>query len=666
MPDAFEREEFISGYLSEAEEHLQSAGTCLLRLEAAPGDPQPRLVRELFRSLHTLKGLSAMVGVEPIVAIAHEMETILRAADQKAAPVPPAGVELLLGGLKAIEQRLRAFARREPVPAPPARLLEALNELARSSAPSAGAAPARLALAPALLAKLTRSEQEQLARGLAAGQRGLCVDFEPAPAKAERGVSITTVRERLGKIAEIVKVVPGSLPKTPQTPGGLVFTLIVLTTADDAALAAAADTEVGALQPIVREPDALDDALEEDALEDALSSASTIRVNVSRLDAALECLSALVVGKFRLGGAAARLRERGSDVRELMQLLDEHARELRRLRATLTRARMVSMAQLLERVPMLVRGMSKSAGKQVRLNVDAGRAELDKGVAERVFPAIMHLVRNAVDHAIELPAERARLGKHAEGVVSIRCFERSDNQLELIVSDDGAGIDRERVARKAGAAVPQDDAALLALIARPGLSTQDEANSRSGRGMGMDIVRRVAVETLGGDLRLSTEREVGTTFTLRIPLSISILDSLSLICADQRFVVPLASVEEIVELDPTQVIRGPAPARRGVRVSVLRQRGAEVPMVTLSALFGLGEGAASSAVIVRREDRRFAFAVDRMLTQQETVIRPLEDPLVKVRGVSGTTDLGDGQPTLVLDLMSLAQGLSGLQRGATP
>jgi two-component system chemotaxis sensor kinase CheA len=663
--DAFDREEFVAGYLGEAEEHLQAAGSCLLRLEAARGEPQPRQVRELFRSLHTLKGLSAMVGVEPIVAIAHEMETILRQADQAAQPLSVGAIELLLSGLKAIEQRLRAFAKREPVAPAPTQLVSALNQLARSGSPSGAGAAFKLTLPPELLAKMTRSEQEQLAQGIASGQRGLRIDFHPSPAKAERGVSITAVRERVGKIADIVKVLPGSVPKTPETPGGLVFSLIVLSSADDAQLAQAAETQASALVPIGAEIELAHVDPEGEDIEQALSSASTIRVNVARLDDALESLSALVVGRFRLGRALARLREQGSDVRELSQLLEEHTRELRRLRATLTRARMVPVAQLLERVPMLVRGMSKSAGKQVQLKIDAGRAELDKGVAERIFPAILHLVRNAIDHAIEAPGERTRLGKPSAGLVTIRCFERSDSQLELSVSDDGAGIDRERVARKASAPLPSDDTQLLALITRPGLSTRDEATNRSGRGMGMDIVRRVTVDVLGGQLRLSSTPGVGTTFTVWIPLSISILDSLSLVCAAQTFVVPLASVEEIVELSPAQIVRGPAPRKSSVRVSMLRRRDSEIPMVSLSALFGFDESTPTSAVVVRRDDQRFAFAVDKLLTQQEAVIRPLEDPLVKVPGVSGTTDLGNGQPTLVLDLVSLLNTLTSSAQGAS-
>jgi two-component system chemotaxis sensor kinase CheA len=182
------------------------------------------------------------------------------------------------------------------------------------------------------------------------------------------------------------------------------------------------------------------------------------------------------------------------------------------------------------------------------------------------------------------------------------------------------------------------------------------ATERSGRGMGMDIVRRVAVDLLGGELRLETTREVGSKFSLRLPMSISILESFTLRCGAQPFVVPLAMVEEIVELDRVQVVRGPAPGGTGFECKLLRRRGENIPLFDLAAFFGLTAGAGlQSALVVNREGERFAFSVDHMLSQQEVVIRPLEDPLVKVPGVTGTTDLGDGLPTLVLDLWGLSR-----------
>ncbi|HYG66236.1 MAG TPA: ATP-binding protein, partial [Anaeromyxobacteraceae bacterium] len=320
--------------------------------------------------------------------------------------------------------------------------------------------------------------------------------------------------------------------------------------------------------------------------------------------------------------------------------------------------------ELLERAPLVVRGSARATGKRVRLVVEAGDAELDKAVGERLFPAIIHLLRNAVDHAIEHPADRIRAGKPEDGVLRVTARDVSESQLELVVADDGRGLDAEAIARRAGAPVPATDAELLDLICRPGFSTADRVTQTSGRGVGMDIVRRVVVDELGGDLRLKNRPGVGATFTLRVPLSITIVDALTFACGPERFVVPVAAVEALLEVDAREVVDAPSPARRdGARVRLLRRRHETVPLVRLDDMLGLGGAAPArpKAILVRKDGVPFAFEVDRMLGQQEVVIRPVSDPLVQVQGVTGSTDLGDGRPTLVLDLVSLARSLSGVQ-----
>lgn len=669
MANTFDRSEFVSGYLAEVEEHIEHASAQLLQIDAAlrDGKPQLRMIRELFRALHTIKGLSAMVDVEPVVELAHEMEALFRLRNQTSSPLAADSIELLLRAVRAIEQRVRAFATGKPVEPAPRELLAAMRALTAGSAPFTTDAGATLSLSPELLGKLAPSDREQLTQGLESGLAAYRLDFSPSPERAQAGLSITTVRERVGKLADIVKVVPQSVPKSPEAPSGLTFALVLLSKEEPAALTRAADVDPSALTPVTcaftPAPDAagMDDAFD---LGELPQQHDTIRVEVSRLDDALEKLGALVVDRFRIERAVRAMRDQGVDTRALEGLLGEHRRDLGRLRGALTQARMVSMKQLLERVPLLVRGMARETEKQVELTLDAGRAELDKAVAERVFPALMHLIRNAIDHAIEPPEVRVRLGKPAAGRITVRCFERAGNQLELSISDDGAGIDAVRVAQKARRPVPSDDRALLALIAEPGLSTRDVATARSGRGMGMDIVRRVTVDVLGGDLSLTTRPGFGTTFTLRLPMSISILDSFTFRCGEQAFVVPIAAVDEIVELSEAQVVQ--APFVRGRRVAkLLRRHGENIPLFDLSAFFALHPRVGlASALLVAREGRRFAFSVDHMLGQQEVVVRPLEDPLVRVPGVTGSTDLGDGRPTLVLDLWALTR--SDAQRAHAP
>jgi two-component system, chemotaxis family, sensor kinase CheA len=677
MSDAFDRNEFIAGYLSEVEEHLGNADDQLVKLEAAVTNdtPQLRMVRELFRALHTIKGLSAMVGVEPVVELAHEMEALLRLRDRTATPLAADAVELLFRGLRAIGARVRTFAAGKPPEPAPQDLLLALNALHGAGAPPTPVRSGGLSVAPELMSKLSAAEREQLAQGLASGQRALQLDFSPSPQRAAEGLSITTVRERVGKLADIVKVVPRSVPRSEQAPSGLTFSLLVLSTAASHELARAAEAEPTSLveitltpqlELVVAEPAPNDGERESvDATDSALTH-DTIRVDVRRLDDALEKLSALVVSRHRLERVVRTMRERGVDVRELEAVLGEHRRELRHLRSALTHARMVSMQQMLERVPLLVRGMARDSGKKVQLEVDARHAELDKAVAERVFPALMHLVRNAVDHGIESSQRRSELGKPDAGTITVRCAQRAGNTLELSVSDDGAGIDAARVAHKAGAALPTDDRELLALITRPGLSTRETADARSGRGMGMDIVKQVAVSLLGGELSLHNQPGLGTTFTLWLPMSVSILDSFAFRCGEQAFVVPLAGVDEVVELDDAQLFAAPAPNRRANAARILRRNGENIPLFELAGLFALKpQPGLASALVMRREDARCAFSVDQMLGQQEVVVRPLEDPLVRVPGVTGCTDLGDGRPTLVLDLWALGRS-AGATGGACP
>ncbi|HEX5659914.1 MAG TPA: chemotaxis protein CheW [Polyangiales bacterium] len=660
MTDGFDRSEFVGGYLAEVEEHLGNADGQLLKLEQAvrANAPQLRMLRELFRALHTIKGLSAMVSVEPVVELAHELEAVLRTRDRTATPLNATGVELLFRGVRAIALRVRSFAEGKPVEPAPQDLLLAVAALQTAN----GELPKgelTVQVAPELLAKLTPAEREQLNQGLASGQRALQVDFSPSPERAAEGLSITTVRERVGALAEIVKVVPRSVAKSPVAPSGLTFSLLVLSNGSAEALAEAAHVETRELVALSPAPS---DSEPPDRESSELAIATdTIRVDVRRLDDALDRLSSLIVSRHRLERAVRNLRERGADVRELEALLGEHRRELRHLRGALTHARMVPMQQLLERVPLLVRGMARESGKRVRLEVDARHAELDKAVAERMFPALLHLVRNAVDHGIESAEQRRALGKPEEGVITVRCTQRTGNLLELSVGDDGGGIDRARVAAKAEAPVPADDRELLALITRPGLSTRDAADARSGRGMGMDIVRQVTVSQLGGELSVRSELGLGTTFTMRLPMSVSIFDSFVFRCGPQSFVVPLSTIEEVVELDSAQVVNAPAPKRRAASARILRRHGENIPLFELSSLFALEPKAGlRSALVVRREDARFAFSVDHMLGQQEVVVRPLEDPLVRVPGITGSTDLGDGRPTLVLDLWAL-QGSAGSQ-----
>ena len=501
------------------------------------------------------------------------------------------------------------------------------------------------------------------------------VEFVPSADKAARGVNITHVREALGAFTEIVKILPFSGAAAAAAAGGLRFVILLVgepgSEARIAEIVEGDATTVRALRrsapaPVAEveapEPSAFSDAEDSDDDEHQPFRKNLLRVDVGRVDDAMEKLAALIVTRSRLAREVSSLAAHGVNVSGLAAMMGDNARQLRDLRAALLGLRMVPVGEVLDRLPLVVQGLRRTTGKRARLELAGASEELDKSIAERLLPALLHLVRNAVDHGLEPPAERIAAGKPEEGTVRIVCSNRSNRQMEIVVSDDGRGIDRGEVARRAHRdprrAVSDRD--LLDLLCQPGLSTRSEVTTTSGRGMGMDIVRRV-VNELGGELSLSTVPGTGSRFTIGVPLTLTIVDAFSFRCAGQPFVVPVGAIEEILELDPTVFQRPTAlPGARGssgaARDTVLLQRRGEmVVLLDLARSLDLvGEQTRTAAFVVRVNGDAVAFAVERVIGQQETVVRPLRDPLVQSTGVAGTTDLGDGRATMVLDLGALA------------
>lgn len=669
MVSQVDLKDFVAGFVLEAYEHLHSINRNLVAASEALrlGRAEPRAVRELFRSLHTIKGLASMVGAEPIVDLSHEMEGILRAADRGGGRLSENTLDLLLQGTRAIEERVHALSKEglAAVAAAPPQLIEGLALAQRGGTMEPPVPEARISLPDEITKGLSAADREQLRQASQGRRRAVIVEFHPSPERAARGLNITTVRERLGKLGDLVKVVPRSVQVAPT---GIAFALLMVTDAEKRELGEASGMPEESIEEI-RVTEAAPARLApsgpagpSEASDDWMpGDHSSIRVDIRRLDEALERLSALVVTRSKLMRVSAELAGRGVDVRELNSVLAENARELKRLRAAITDARMVPLAELLQRLPLVVRGLTKDSDKSVNLGIQAGSAEVDKAVADKIFPAVVHLVRNAIDHAIEPRDERARLGKPETATLSVVCDDSSGTSLILKVGDDGRGIDREAVARKLGRPVAGDDEELLRQICAPGLSTREDVTHLSGRGMGMDIVRR-AVEMLGGSLSLATAPGRGTMFTLRVPVSVTIVDVLSFVAGEQVYVAPVATIVEIIEIDPSRLTRSPAPAqsqRRGPQARLLQRRGETIPFFALDALLSGSseERTPTKALVIHGGRSAIAFGVDRMLGQQEVVMRPLNDALVRAIGTAGATDLGDGRPTLVLDLANLASSI---------
>ena len=397
------------------------------------------------------------------------------------------------------------------------------------------------------------------------------------------------------------------------------------------------------------------------------ASAETIRVPVDRLDTLMDLVGELVLSRNRMlqllgedrTGAAGLL----GDVRESTAQLDFVTTELQ---TAVMQTRMVQIGRVFARFPRLVRDLSAECGKRVDLVLEGEDTELDKSLTEEIADPLIHIVRNAIDHGIELPEARVAAGKPERGTLTLSAAHEGDHIL-IVIEDDGGGIDPEKIRAKAiekGFVTPAEaadlsEAEVLQLIFRPGFSTAQRVSQVSGRGVGTDVVK-TNLARLNGSVTVASEVGVGTRFTLKLPLTLAIIQSLLVEAGGERFAVPLHAVDEVVGLEDDT--RGSIRGRE-----VLRHRDAVVPLVRVGEALDVtgyapAADAAEYAVVVDVADRRVGLVVDALVGQKEIVIKPLGSFLKTPPGLAGSAILGDGRVVMVLDL----GGLIGLHDPAEP
>jgi len=628
---------FMDDYFAESEEHLTSVRRCLLLLEPVldGADPPTAAVEELFRSFHSLKGISAMVELREAERLAHEMEACLGAMrDQRFVLSGPA-FDALVEGTNLLDRVIAARRSGAAIPEVGQQIARMAAVFAEGMSQAAVSSPS----APEAARQLWK------------------VTFTPSPALVARGVKVDTVRARLSQIGRIDSVAP-----SVTAGGGIAFDFIVAASGDRPFAPLAGDGIACERLPGATAGDVADvaglSAAAPRAIDAPPAESNFVRVDLSRLDDLMRLVGDLVVSRARLEEGLLRVERFMPSVewRRLQQETESIERQIRDLREGVMRVRLVPVAKIFRRMPFVVRDLARDSEKRVQLEMSGQATEIDKFLIERMMDPILHLVRNAVSHGIEAPDERVAAGKRPEGTIRLAATTVGESVV-LEISDDGRGMDAAAIAKRARAAgVPVvegdvDARALLDLICAPGFSTRDEADRVSGRGVGMAVVRET-VQDLGGALTVETTVGRGTTFRAVLPLTLAITDALIVHVGDRTFAVPQTSVHEVGEIDPASL--------RAIESNeLMMHRGVAVPVVRLARLFSLEAPPLTRmhVLLVGTGQGAVGILVDRISGQREIVVKTLSDPLVKVAGVSGATELGDGRLILILDVGGLTRSL---------
>ena len=624
--DLFDKSEFVSYFRDEAEELLQQIDADLLQLEdyVGSGRPDNELVNSLFRALHTIKGSAGMLQFTAVQNLAHKLENLCDLLRKERMPLSEGCVDILFSGRDFLTDLVKAAIDGQESPAGVADYAARLDSF--------------VAIYEETSNVIEGNTGGDVAFEQAASEQSAPVeDAEVAAFEAEVARLLEEAQRTIPQASEILKAVeePRPAPVAPEPQS-----------TEETAPAAAADKKKRA------------------------ATHQTIRVDIDRLDLLLNLVGELVINRTRISDIASTLERALSD-KDHAVALNGHAKQLaplakeladssallarttNEIQESIMKVRMVPIGQVFDRFPRLVRDVAKARGKEVQLHISGAETDLDKTIVDEVGEPLMHLLRNCVDHGIETPDERERRGKPRAGTISLNAYHEG-NQIIIEISDDGNGIDLERVRARGikqgliSADEKLSDREIIELIFTPGFSTAEVISDVSGRGVGMDVVKK-NITRLKGVFDVNTVPREGTTFTIKLPLTLAIIQALLVRVAQELYAIPLDSVIESqrIEIDDVRTVHGN---------EVITLRGQVVPLVRIADFFELGgkrDPDKVMIVIVGLQGRQVGLVVDSFQGEQEIVIKPLSDVVGRIPGISGATILGNGSISLIIDVHSL-------------
>ena len=680
--------QYMDMFLDESHEHLQSLNEGLLRLEE--NMEEISVVNDIFRNAHTLKGMSATMGFAKIAELTHEMEDVLDLVRKEQLKLNEDIMDTLFKCLDSLEQMVDSVGNGEAEDVVDVSdLVAKLSSISKgtpppAAAPAAGGASAAPAAGDASGGAgsdlgIDDIDLDVMKKAKDAGMNVFHVKvtlMESCVLKAARSVM---VMHALDEIGDVIKSIPPA-EDLEQEKFERSFDIVLATASDAEAVTNAVDTvsEIEDIGVEELDPDALAKPAEPAPAAPAAAAAAapkkaaapakkegakaaapkkqhqsqSVRVDIEKLDTLMNLMGELVINKVRLEQIGQT--HRMSDLMETLEQMDRVTGDLQNI---VMKVRMVPVSAVFNRFPRMVRDVSKELGKEINLTIEGEETELDRTVIDEIGDPIMHLLRNSLDHGVESPDAREAKGKPRVGEVGL-IARHEGNNVVIMITDDGAGIDASKIRRKAvekgmitqDEADRLDDADAVRLIFLPGFSTAEQITDISGRGVGMDVVRS-KIEALSGHVDVETHIDEGSVFKIKLPLTLAIIQAMLVRVQEEMYAIPLTSIDSTVNIEPTDI-----QTIQNKEVIVLR--GEIIPIVRMEEALQVPHVKDSEelfVVVVHAGEAKAGIVVDNLIGQQEIVIKTLGNLFAGLKLFGGATVLGDGRVALILDVATMIQ-----------
>ncbi|MES1039091.1 chemotaxis protein CheA [Peribacillus simplex] len=674
--------QYLEVFIEESKEHLQTCSEQLLVLEKNPEDLS--IVNEIFRSAHTLKGMSATMGYEDLTNLTHKMENVLDAIRNSQIALSPELFDVIFLAVDDLEAMVMSIAEGGDGKRNVEVVVQQLEMIEKGESPVSSTI-AEIAAASAVLEKeeMTAGEYDEfewtvLQQSKDQGFNSFEISIglrEDCLLKAARVFMVFEVLEKSGEV--IKSHPPVELLEEEQFDQQFTVTMVTTESSDeikekvmkvsevDQVVVNALDLEGlrhggNSIEDQVAEipeqetnkavlPTDKDDKKKQAPVKPA--SSKTIRVNIERLDILMNLFEELVIDRGRLDQISNDL-----DNQELHETVERMSRITSDLQTIVLNMRMVPVETVFNRFPKMVRQLARDLNKKVNLEINGAETELDRTVIDEIGDPLVHLLRNAMDHGIETPEERLAKGKNEEGKILLKAY-HSGNHVFIEIQDDGAGINKDRVLNKAlsngiltkETAATLTDKQIYELIFASGFSTAETISDVSGRGVGLDVVKNT-IESLGGSVTIDSKENEGSIFLIQLPLTLSIISVMLVAIQNEKYAIPLSSIIETAIIKKADILNAH-------NQQVIDFRGKILPLLFLKDIFEVPisqeEEESLSVVIVRKGDKLAGLVVDSFIGQLEVVLKSLGNYLNSAFAISGATILGDGQVALIIDCNTL-------------